>query len=267
MNYYKNKVLCAKAFNDYAKQFDLKNPHIKRKFKHSYNVAKYAETIGKSIFQSEEDVYVCYVIGLLHDISRFKQWTLYSSYKDTEEYNHPYKSAEILFDENYIEKFPVDKKYYDIIKFAIANHGALKIDESQKDEVILKFAKMIRDADKLDILRQSTKQGQPSFANEFASEDISEKVLETFYKKQCVNKADCKSVADRAIMQTAMSFDMNFDISKKIYLDNKFYIASYINYKDTLSKENSKKLYELALFIKESFEESFIDDNKKENLN
>ena len=138
-------------------------------------------------------------------------------------------------------------------------YGALKIDETQKDETILKFTKIIRDADKLDILRQSMKQGQPSFTNEFESEDISEKVLDTFYKKQCVNKADCKSVADRAIMQTAMSFDLNFDISKQIYLDNKFYMASYINYKDMLSKENSEKLYELALFIKKSFEESFVE--------
>ena len=109
MNYHENKMLCVKAFNEYARQFDLKNPNIKRKFKHSYDVANYAETIGKNIFHKEEDVYVCFVIGLLHDIARFKQWTLYSSYKDTAEFNHPYKSAEILFDENYIENFPVDK--------------------------------------------------------------------------------------------------------------------------------------------------------------
>ncbi|MBO7508167.1 MAG: HD domain-containing protein, partial [Clostridia bacterium] len=217
-----------------------------------------------SIFDNEEDIYICFVIGLLHDIARFEQWTLFSSYRDTKEYSHPEKSAEILFDRNVIKQYPIDKKYYDIIKFAIANHGALKIDESQKDERILKFTKMIRDADKLDILRQSMNQGQPSFSNEFSSDKISDKVLETFYKKQCVNKADCNSVADRAIMQTAMSFDLNYDISKKIYLDNNFYMASYINYKDVLSKENAQKLHELALFMKETFEESCSD--KEENV-
>ena len=50
MNYTHDKKLCIKVFNNYAKQFDLKNSHIKRKFIHSYNVAKYAETIGKNIF-------------------------------------------------------------------------------------------------------------------------------------------------------------------------------------------------------------------------
>ena len=258
MNYSEKRLLCSEIFNSYAKTFDLENPNIKRKFVHSYNVAKYAEIIGKSIFDNENDIYICFVIGLLHDISRFKQWTLYGSHKDTKEYNHPDKSVEILFDENMIEKFPVDKKYYEIIKFSIANHGALKIDETQKDEKILKFAKMIRDADKLDLLRQSMNQGQPSFANEFSSNKISEKVLNTFYKKQCINKADCNSVADRAILQTAMSFDINYDISKKIYLENEFYMASYINYKDVLSEENAKKLLELALFMKKTFEESLI---------
>lgn len=256
MNYNEKKLLCKKVFNEYAKTFDLGNQNIKRKFVHSYNVAKYAEIIGNNIFDNQDDVYICFVIGLLHDISRFKQWTLYGSHKDTKEYNHPDKSVEILFNENMIEKFPVDKKYYDIIKFAIANHGALKIDETQKDPTVLKFAKMIRDADKLDLLRQSMNQGQPIFANEFSSDKMSEKVLETFYKKQCVNKADCNSVADRAIMQTAMSFDINFDISKKIYLENKFFMASYTNYKDVLSKENAQKLYELAMFMKKTFEES-----------
>ena len=256
MNYIEQRKICANIFNTYAKNFDLNNPNIKRKFIHSYNVAKYAEKIGNNIFSNKEDVYICFVIGLLHDIARFEQWTLFGSYKDTKEYNHPTKSVEILFNENLIEKFPINKQYYDIIKFAIANHGALKIDETQKDERILKFAKMIRDADKLDILRQSMHQGQPSFSNEFSSEKISDKVLETFYQKQCINKADCNSVADRAIMQTAMSFDLNFNISKKIYLQNKFYMASYINYKDVLSEKNANKLYELAMFMKETFEES-----------
>ena len=267
MNYKRQKVLCIKAFNNYAKQFDLKCPHIKKKLIHSFNVAKYAEIIGKNIFDSKEDIYVCFVIGLLHDISRFKQWTLYSSYNDTKEYSHPEKSAEILFDEKYIKQFPIDKKYYDIIKFAIANHGALEIDENQRDETLLKFAKMIRDADKLDLLRQSMKQGQPSFSNEYNTDKISDEVLKTFYKKQCIKKADCKSVADRAIMQTAMSFDLNFDISKKIYLDNKFYMASYINYKDILSKENAQILYGLALFMKKTFEEDFDTQIKEEKLN
>lgn len=263
MDYKENKIICEKIFDDYAHQYDVENPNIKRKLVHSYNVAKYAETIGKNIFDNEEDIYICFVIGLLHDIARFEQWTLFSSYRDTKEYSHPEKSAEILFDRDVIKQYPIDKKYYDIIKFAIANHGALKIDESQKDERILKFTKMIRDADKLDILRQSMNQGQPSFSNEYSSDKISDKVLETFYKKQCVNKADCNSVADRAIMQTAMSFDINFDISKKIYVDSKFYMASYINYKDVLSKENAQKLYELALFMKNTFEES-IQENTQE---
>lgn len=263
MNYEEKKSVCEKIFDNYANQYDVENPNIKRKLVHSHNVAKYAETIGKSIFDNDEDIYVCFVIGLLHDIARFEQWTLFSSYKDTKEYNHPEKSAEILFDRNVIKQYPVDKKYYETIKFAIANHGALKIDESQKDERILKFTKMIRDADKLDILRQSMNQGQPSFSNEFSSDKISEKVLNTFYKKQCVNKADCNSVADRAIMQTAMSFDINFDISKKIYVDSKFYMASYINYKDVLSKENAQTLYELALFMKNTFEESLADNKEK----
>ena len=264
MDYSEKKKICAKVFNSYANKFDLNNPNIKRKLVHSYNVSKYAEIIGNSIFNNQEDVFVCYVIGLLHDISRFKQWTLFSSYKDTKEFNHPDKSVEILFDENLIEEFPINKKYYDIIKFAIANHGALKIDENQKDETILKFAKMIRDADKLDLLRQSMNQGQPSFSNEFSSDKISDKVLNAFYKKQCINKSDCNSVADRAIMQTAMSFDINFEISKKIYLDNEFYMASYINYKDILPKENAEKLLELALFMKKTFEESFtVEANEK----
>lgn len=263
MEYSKKKIICGKIFSEYVKNFDLEDSNIKGKFVHSYNVAKYAELIGNSIFDNQEDVYVSYVIGLLHDIARFKQWTLYGSFKDTKEFNHSIKSAEFLFDENMIEKFPVNKKYYDIIRFAIANHGALKIDETQKDEKFLKFAKMIRDADKLELFGQMMNKIQPIFSNEYSNDKVSDKILSTFYKKQCINKAECNSVMDMAVAQTAMAFDLNFDISKKIYVDNKFYMGAYINNKDALSKENEKILLELASFVKKSFEENFSSETNE----
>ena len=265
MNYKDKKQVCTNLFNDYASNFDLEDENIKRKFTHSHNVARYAETIGSEVFENPDDVYVCYVIGLLHDIARFEQWTLYNSYKDTTEYNHAFRSAEILFDAGLIKFFPVDEKYYEVIKFAIANHGSLKIDESVKDEKMIKFAKMVRDADKLDILRQSMHQDMPSFADELPSEKISEGVLNTFYNGQCVNGKDCKSVMDRAIMQTALAFDLNFDISKRIYLDNEFYMASYLNYKNSLPKEKAEQLYDLALSMKSKMENS-INENMQEDL-
>lgn len=241
---------CKEVFDGYAKGYDLTQKDINRKYVHTFNVAKNSFIIGEDIFTDEKDRYICYVIGLLHDLARFEQWKRYSSYKDTAEFSHAEMSAKFLFEDGLIKDYPVEKEFYDIVNFAIYWHGALKIDKNETDETKIKFAKMIRDADKLDIFRESMLKEQTAFANEFAGKGASEKVLDTFYQHQCINKADCNSVLDRAILQLAMVYDLNYDVSKTIYLNNEYFKAAYINYQDKLDKKDLVVLKKLTDHVK-----------------
>lgn len=59
-------------FNNYTKQFDMENEMISRKYYHTFRVADYALEIAKSENLNEQDTYIAYLCGLLHDIARFK---------------------------------------------------------------------------------------------------------------------------------------------------------------------------------------------------
>ena len=52
------------------------------------------------------------LIGLLHDIARFEQYTKYKTFRDSISIDHGDLGVEILFEEKEIEKYDLDKKYY-----------------------------------------------------------------------------------------------------------------------------------------------------------
>ena len=93
------------AFNDYASKFDLNVNMIGYKFEHSYRVMKLSEDIAKSIGLKKDDVYLAALIGLLHDIGRFEQWTKYQTYSDSETFDHSSYAVKLLFDEGLIKEF------------------------------------------------------------------------------------------------------------------------------------------------------------------
>jgi len=244
------KKICIKLFKQYVKNFDKKIPAIKMKYYHSFKVSKLSEKIGRTIFKDKEDIYICFVIGLLHDIARFNQWTFYKTFRDTEEFSHAQEAVKLLFTENFIEQFPVEKTYYEIISFAIGNHAALNIDKNEKDKRKILFAKIIRDADKLDIIENSMHKSNVRFCCNFSSEELSKEVLKNFYQNKPINNLLCDSKIDSAVLQLAFIFDLNFDISKSIYLSKKYYKAAYLNFKNHLTQKNKEKLLELTNYVK-----------------
>lgn len=141
-----------KLFNDYAKTFDLKNPKIMEKFHHSYRVMEFAEDIGNSINLNEEDMHIVKIAALFHDIARFTQWTEYETYIDAKSFDHGDKGYDIL-KEKLIDKLVKDQKSKDIILASVKNHNKFEI-EDNLDEKQLMVAKIIRDADKLDIMKE-----------------------------------------------------------------------------------------------------------------
>lgn len=138
-------------FINYVSNYDLNNIKIKLKYDHSIRVMnlmiKYAKELGFASYEVE----LASVIGLLHDIGRFEQLKEYDSFNDKETIDHANLGVKLLFEDNLIKKFWSNKNDYELIKFAIKNHNKLNI-EKCNNEKFLKYAKLIRDTDKIDIL-------------------------------------------------------------------------------------------------------------------
>lgn len=140
------------VFNEYVKNFNPEDGRIKLKIEHILRVANYSKQIATNLKLNEEQIQLAELIGIFHDIGRFKQVEKYHTFSDRDSgVNHAEYSIKVLYEDNLIEKFKVDDKYNHIIKKAVLNHNKSEIETGLNEDELL-FAKIIRDADKLDII-------------------------------------------------------------------------------------------------------------------
>ena len=138
-------------FKRYSEEFNKNDENIMRKYNHSIRAMNFAIEIAKSMNYDEKTIEIVGLAGLLHDIGRFEQWTLYNTYSDTKSIDHAMLGVEDLKRNEYINNYIQDKESQDIILTAILEHNKYKISEGMefKREII---SKIVRDADKLDLL-------------------------------------------------------------------------------------------------------------------
>lgn len=220
-------------FDKYVDKYDMNDSMIKLKRYHSYRVMDLCRAIAESEKLNEEDTYLAIVIGLLHDYARFEQWTKYKTFRDIDSIDHGDLACELLFNNNEIEKFNIDKKYYDVIYDAIKYHNKYSYPESL-DERHKFFCKLIKDADKLDIFYLYSC-GDIKLPTD--NSKISDKIINDFFENKLLKKKDSKNVNDDILFKIAMVFDLNFEYSFK-HMKNNRILDSMLN------KIENKKLFE-----------------------
>lgn len=245
-----------KEFENYTSKFDLNEQSIKRKVSHTFRVEKQCESIANSLKLNNEEVKLAKLIGILHDIARFEQYTQYKTYKDADSFNHGDYGVEILNKDirNYIDTDEYDK----IIKCAVKNHNKYKIEEglSKKEKL---FCDIVRDADKLDILYEilaifwKEDKDKPNVEYSKISNEVMNQIME---EKPVMRKIGDDDLV-KLLCTVAFVFDINFEISLEI-IKNENYINNMLNSFD-FKEEETKKQIEL---IKEKIN-NYIDKRLK----
>lgn len=206
-------------FQKYVNNYDLKNINIKRKVDHSLRVMECSKKIAENLNLNKEQIELATLIGLLHDVARFEQWTRFQTYNDQKSIDHGDLAVEILEENNLIRKFVEDDKYDEIIKVAIKNHNKYKIEGLDGEQFLQ--AKIIKDADKLDIFYQLvTQYFKPVDVVE--KQDISEEFIEQFKKEKCIIKKIDQTELEGVVLVASFIYDIYFDYSLKIIKDEKY---------------------------------------------
>lgn len=217
------------AFEEYLKEFDMKDPDINYKYYHSYRVAKLSDMLAKNL--NQEDKLLAHIIGQYHDIGRFTQDKMYNVYDDMQTFDHGDYAVEVLFKQKLIKKIPVEKKYYHIIEKAIKNHNKHHI-EDHLDEKELFHSKLIRDADKLDILC-SLSDGIHMKNNVFKETfPIDEIIKKQFFNQETINLLEIKKLkneSEKLVTTLALVFDFNFKEAIDYLKENKIIDKIYNN--------------------------------------
>lgn len=209
-------------FEKYVKAFSGENGHLcmhlELKRQHSFNVADNACRIASLLSWSREDTEIAFASGLLHDTGRFRQFQDYGTFFDPASVDHG--------EEGYMELnrfFPsgvLDVTTEKILKETARYHN--KKDIVPTDRAVMPFLKLVRDADKLDILEvvranvESGKMGElmPQMDLEGG---ISPALVEEIDREGSASYSNVRSLADFLFLQVSWVYDLNYEPSVVIF--------------------------------------------------
>jgi putative nucleotidyltransferase with HDIG domain len=202
------------------------------KKEHSLRVAKTAEFISHKLELNKSDSSIAKQAALFHDIGRFWQLSKYNTFDDSKSGDHAGFSVEILKREGFLKTLGCNSEK--VVHSAIFAHNKFKIPENLNEKELL-HAKILRDADKLDILdvltryySQSNTKPNHSLTWELSEGyNLSENVEKDILNGKMVQKKDVFSEIDVKIMQLSWIYDLNFKCSIEYALRRKIFQKIY----------------------------------------
>lgn len=226
-------------FKSYTDGYDSTDPKIQLKIDHTYRVAALCEEIAQSIGMDENDVRLAWTCGMLHDIGRFEQVKRYGTFFDGQSVDHAQFGADLLFKEDLYERFVPKSSYIDernqpevsettipgeiceyesdrlLIEKAIRVHNMFRMPELSEREK--RFADILRDADKIDILRVNCETPTEDVYNvtteTLKNAEVSEDAMRAFKERRCAKRHERMTAVDYLVGHICLTFELVYDRS------------------------------------------------------
>ncbi|WP_099468989.1 HD domain-containing protein [Konateibacter massiliensis] len=235
-----------KTFQEYVKNYNDEDPRIKLKIDHTYRVAALCKRIAVSLEMSEEEIELAWLIGMLHDIGRFEQLKNYGTFMDAKSINHAQYGVKLLFEDGLIRRFIEDERYDTIIRKAIWYHNAYLLPQDFDERTML-FCNLIRDADKIDILKVNVEIPLET-VYDFSEEEIRNSVvtadvMDGYMSHRAVEHKLKKSPLDYVVGHISLVFELVYPISLKI-AEEQGYLRQLLHFKveNEIAKQQFEKL-------------------------
>ena len=237
-------------FKNYASKYIDLNSLCELKLHHTMRVMNLCEKIAISLNFSKEKIELAKLCGLLHDIGRFEQWKRFNTFADSKSIDHGDLGVELLTHNNnkLLRNFIEDEKYDSIILKSIKYHNKYKIPNDLTEQE-KEFVKIVRDADKIDILYLYTIEDIHLDTN---NEKFSDKIFDCLVNMQEINRKNLDTKADRLAVSLGFLFDINYQKSFSILKNKNYYNKEIDIYKkNTNNKEFINQLEQIKTIINE----------------
>ena len=219
-----NRTRIKQTFAEYTSKYNASDPKIKLKIDHTYRVAALAERIAKTVTDVSIDTDLAWAMGMLHDIGRFEQVKRYGTFVDSESVDHAALGISILFDEGLLDSFgDFSEKERELIRISIANHNKFRIPEGM-DDLTTACCNILRDADKIDILRVNCDTPLEDIYNvtteELKKAAVSEEVKKGFVERHTVLRSLKHTPVDNLVGHICLVFELVYPVSTQFASDN-----------------------------------------------
>lgn len=184
------------------------------KERHTGYVTANCVALARFLKLDAHDAELAEIIGLFHDVGRFRQYSIYKTFNDADSEDHADLGLKVIDELEFFDRLSnVDNE---IIHFAIGNHNKKTVAPTDDPRKIL-FAKLIRDADKLDIYRvlepflaQENADKMPKFIKGRERAEISPDFIENFVAGNQADYRKIRTNGDRKIVRLMWIYDVNF---------------------------------------------------------
>ncbi|HDR16256.1 MAG TPA: HD domain-containing protein [Desulfobacteraceae bacterium] len=218
-------------FEDYIERFSsndtIVQENVDLKAEHTRRVCEAILDIGGSLGLGAEDLCIAEVSALLHDIGRFEQYRRYRTFADHKSEDHAALGVRVIKAEGVLRD--VDPAGAEIVIRAVECHNRAVLPAGETERSLF-FIKLLRDADKVDILRVVTEyyRNAANGRNRTIELDlpegdgVSDSVFEALINGRLVRMADLKTLNDFKLLQIGWIYDMNFPRTFQIVRDKKY---------------------------------------------
>lgn len=219
MDMVKAKVDVREWYENYVKGFHKNDiefiRNINLKYDHTERVVIETRGIALSLGLDNHDVNLLIMAACLHDVGRYYQLEKYGTFSDKESCDHAELSAKIVASNGVLRLIPDDDKA--VVLDAIRYHNKYEIPTTLPEKSQL-FAKIVRDADKIDILRflsqhytLDVSERNPTIElNLPEGESVSDSILKDLKAGKPVYVDSLENVTELKLLQLSWVFDINF---------------------------------------------------------
>ena len=242
-----------KIFEQYVKKFDMNNANIKAKYFHSLKTMELSREIATNIgVFNEEEIAVCELIGLFHEIGSFDKNPDFHIINDSED--HTNKTLEILFAEGLVRKITNNTKYDGVIKFAIYSLNKNGYPDNL-DKKVIYFCNVLKDAHKLDLFRLAI--NYPYLDTRIETYP-SAMVYDEFKLFRKIENKLTENNADEVLLILSNLFSLNYKYSYYIAKSEKYItkLMSSLSYND----DNIHKFFSSLENVLNAYTERYIGD-------
>jgi putative nucleotidyltransferase with HDIG domain len=209
---------------DHAEQSGQDQQNIVLKDAHTSQVCGNARRIAEELGLDDRTSAIAETIALFHDVGRFPQYRRYRTFRDSLSVNHAVLGAQVLLERNVLQDLSTPER--SLIVRAVVLHNVFTLPQGLDNEVLL-HAKLVRDADKLDIWRVFVEYFALAPADRPTAAGLglpdtpehSPGVLESLERREMVRLTSLRTLNDFKLLQLAWIYDLNFAPSLRMVVE------------------------------------------------
>ena len=170
------------------------------------------------------------VIALFHDVGRFPQYQKFRTFNDRSSANHAALGAKVLLEHRVLDSLP--KRDRELVVHVVAMHNVFSLPDSLDNDTLL-LLRMVRDADKIDIMRVmiahcGRREEERSAIVGLGLPDApgySAEILARLENREMVRMSSLKALNDFKLLQLAWIYDLNFTSSLRMVKERAYVLA------------------------------------------